>query len=97
MSWQHRYSCELQSFNVDQPSQWFLRTWRCSYYLCCEKKLNLLLILKSFVINIDVLLGAKRTGHDGNKLEQVVDQYSLTPDRTYNVDETGGSTVPKSQ
>ncbi|VEN47260.1 unnamed protein product [Callosobruchus maculatus] len=36
----------------------FKRTWRCSYWLWCEKKLNFLLILKSFVINIDVLLGA---------------------------------------
>lgn len=30
-------------------------------------------------------------------LEEVVDKHSLTPDRIYNVDETGISTVPKSQ
>ncbi|VEN45090.1 unnamed protein product, partial [Callosobruchus maculatus] len=30
--------------------------WRCSYWLRCEKKLNFLLILKSFDVNIDVLL-----------------------------------------
>ncbi|VEN56937.1 unnamed protein product [Callosobruchus maculatus] len=36
--------------------------WRCSYWLRCEKKLNFLLILKSFVINIDVLL-VENQGH----------------------------------
>lgn len=30
-------------------------------------------------------------------LEEVVDKHALTPDRIYNVDETGASTVPKSQ